>query len=69
MYHLMTVLTLLDLKDITLTPSFGGILKTRQLYLNFFQRKLKAAECSYIDYASFRDHCYKTFYRRKLLIF
>lgn len=54
MYHLMTVLTLLDFTDLNVSSSFRGILRTRQLYLNLFQRKLRAAECSYVDYLSFR---------------
>jgi hypothetical protein len=54
MYFLMTVLTLLDFTDMKVSPSFRGILRTRQLYLNLFQRKLRAAECSFIDYSSFR---------------
>lgn len=54
MYYLMTVLTLLDVSGLPSSSTFAGILRTRQLYLKFFQRKLKAAECSFVDYATFR---------------
>jgi hypothetical protein len=34
--------------------AFAGILKTRQIYLRLFQRKLQAAGCPFVDFSKFQ---------------
>ena len=54
MYHLITVLSLIDTEDLPYSPALRELMKLRQIYLKFYQRKLTAAECSFADYAGFR---------------
>jgi hypothetical protein len=53
-FQLFILLTLLDTDGLPYSASLDEIIALRQTYLNFFQRKLKAAGCSFPDYASFR---------------
>ena len=53
-YQLITFLTLLDTEGLPYSPAFEGIMRVRQIYLKFYQRKLKAAGCTLLDYSSFK---------------
>ena len=53
-YQLFVLLTLLDVEGLGDSSSFSGILKLRQIYLKFFQRKLLSVGCSFVDYAHFK---------------
>jgi hypothetical protein len=55
MYQLMTLITLLDVDGLDFSSGDDGILQMRQTYLKFFQRKLRAADCSFVDYSTFRQ--------------
>jgi hypothetical protein len=63
MYQLMTILTLLDVTGLPCTSKMTGLMRMKQVYLKVFQRKLRAAHCSDVDYA--RDRFYKTPFRPK----
>jgi hypothetical protein len=53
-FQLFTLLTLLDTEGLPESPQLMEVMKTRQTYLKFFQRKLASAGCTFVDYAHFR---------------
>jgi hypothetical protein len=53
-FQLLLLLTLLDVDGLPQSGSFHNIINKRNIYLKFLQRKLHAANCSYIDYAKFK---------------
>jgi hypothetical protein len=53
-YQLLVLLTLLDVDGLPQSGSYHNIIKIRNIYLKFLQRKLHAANCSYIDFAKFK---------------
>jgi hypothetical protein len=53
-FQLFTLLTMLDTDGLPHSPYFGRILRMRQIYLKFIQRKMMALGCSFGDYAHFR---------------
>ena len=54
LFQLFIILTLLDTQGLPNMGSFSQVFRMRQIYLKLFQRKLIAAGCSYIDYATFK---------------
>ena len=54
LFQLFIILSLLDTEGLPKTGSFCQVFRMRQIYLKLFQRKLIAAGCSYIDYASLK---------------
>jgi hypothetical protein len=44
----------LDTEGLPESPQLMEVMKTRQTYLKFFQRKLASAGCTFVDYAHFR---------------
>jgi hypothetical protein len=53
-YQLFVLVILLDTDGLSNHKSYAGIMRTRQIYLKLFQRKLNAAGCSYVDYSEFQ---------------
>jgi len=54
-YQLFVLVILLDTEGLPNLKSYAGVIKTRQVYLKLFQRKLNAAGCSYVDYSEFQN--------------
>ena len=52
--QLFVLLTLLDTDGFPFLTSLEPIRDLKQTYLRFLHRKLKAANCSFSDYATFR---------------
>ena len=62
-YQLFVLVILLDTEGLSNIDTYAGVMKTRQIYLKLFQRKLNAAGCSYVDYSEFQ----KTLKKLKIL--
>ena len=54
-FQLLVLLSLVDTEDLPQNLSYANIFELRNTYLRIFQRKLAAANCSFIDYAKFRS--------------
>jgi hypothetical protein len=53
-FQLLVLLTLLDTEDLPNASNYAEIKERRNIYMKLFQRKLLAANCSSVDYSSFR---------------